>query len=351
MKDHLRKKNILNLIKYHVEKNEAGFRNEAHEIAKYFDSTKDYQLSEYVMALLSDVNTFVPQGMSYTSPFLTKVSTNTGTLPLPTPIKDDIVGVINAVNHNVGVHTFIFEGLPGTGKTESVKHVARILNRELYVVDFESIVDSKMGQTSKNIAEMFKELRGLPHPDRIVVLFDEIDALALDRINSNDIREMGRVTSSVLKGLDGLSESIVLVATTNLYKKLDQALTRRFDAVVNFDRYSRDDLLDIAEIIADEFLDKFKSLARDKRLLRKIIDAMATIPLPGDLHNIIKTAITFSDPSNKYDYFIKLYKSCSGLHAIPDLNSLKEQGFTIREMEVLSGISKSQISRELAGKQ
>lgn len=350
MKEPIRKKNILNLIKYHAEKNDPGFRNEAYEIAQYFDSIGDYQLSEYILALLSDVNTFVPQGASYNSPYLTRVNINTGTLPLPTPIKDDVVGVINAINHNVGVHTFLFEGHPGTGKTESVKHVARILERELYMVDFESIIDSKMGQTSKNIATMFKELQNLPHPERVVVLFDEIDALALDRVSSNDIREMGRVTSSVLKGLDSLNEAIVLIATTNLYGKFDTALTRRFDAVVNFDRYSRDDLLDIADIIAEEILGKFKNLARDKRLIRKIVDTMKDVPYPGELRNIIKMAITFSEPNKQYDYLIKLYRSCNGQHEMPGLSTLQRQGFTLREMEVLTGRSKSQIARELAGK-
>ncbi len=48
MKEQIRKKNILNLIKYHAEKNDPGFRSEAYEIARYFDSTGDYQLSEYM---------------------------------------------------------------------------------------------------------------------------------------------------------------------------------------------------------------------------------------------------------------------------------------------------------------
>jgi SpoVK/Ycf46/Vps4 family AAA+-type ATPase len=88
---------------------------------------------------------------------------------------------------------------------------------------------------------MFNELQHLPHPEQLVVLFDEIDAIALDRVNNNDIREMGRATSSVLKGMDSLNESIVLIATTNLYSKFDNAMIRRFDFAVNFDRYSRDD--------------------------------------------------------------------------------------------------------------
>lgn len=40
-------KNVINLIRYHAEENEAAFREEVYEIAKYFDSIKDYELSEY----------------------------------------------------------------------------------------------------------------------------------------------------------------------------------------------------------------------------------------------------------------------------------------------------------------
>ena len=41
----MKKQNVLNLIKYHVEKNENAFRNEAVSIAKYFDAIGDYQLA------------------------------------------------------------------------------------------------------------------------------------------------------------------------------------------------------------------------------------------------------------------------------------------------------------------
>ena len=57
----MKKKQVINLIKYFSEKNETGFRAEAYEIAKSFDKNGDYQLAEYIMALLSDANTFVPQ--------------------------------------------------------------------------------------------------------------------------------------------------------------------------------------------------------------------------------------------------------------------------------------------------
>lgn len=40
----MKKHNVLNLIKYHVEKNENSFRNEAIAIARYFDSIEDYRI-------------------------------------------------------------------------------------------------------------------------------------------------------------------------------------------------------------------------------------------------------------------------------------------------------------------
>ena len=135
---------------------------------------------------------------------------------MPEVIINDITGIVNAVNYNVDMNKFLLQGVPGTGKTEAVKQIARLLERELYMVDFSSLIDSKLGQTQKNISTMFYEINNLRHPDKVVVLFDEIDVLVLDRTNSNDLREMGRATSTFLKGLDQLNNQVVLIATTNL---------------------------------------------------------------------------------------------------------------------------------------
>jgi hypothetical protein len=347
-REQIRKQNILNLIRYHAEKNEAGFTEEAYEIARYFDAAGDFELAQYIMALLSGVNTFVPQGSEYNLSFFTKVDlSTTASLPLPAPIKNDVMGVINSIAHNVGVNKFLFEGDPGTGKTETAKQVARILERDLYIIDFDTIIDSKLGQTSRNIASVFKEMQNLPQPNKVVILFDEIDAIALDRVNSHDVREMGRVTTSVLKGLDGLSDNIVLIATTNLFKQFDKAVTRRFDYVINFNRYSKADLVDVAESILHEYLARFKSAGRNIKLFRKIFNDMAEVPYPGDLRNVIKTSLAFSAPNNEYDYLRKLFEFAHPGTDFADLKKLQSKGLTVREIEILSGTSKSQVSREL----
>lgn len=342
----MKKANIINLIKYYAESNDSGFRNEAYQIANEFDKSGDYQLSEYIMALLSNANTFVPQINENYLTFVRKIEVSGDPLPLPEEIKSDIIGIVNAVEHEIGVNKFLFQGAPGTGKTETVKHIARILDRELFIVDFAFLIDSKLGQTGKNIAQLFDEINNLLIPEKSLILFDEIDALALDRTDSKDLREMGRATTSVLKGLEGLNDKILLIATTNLYKHFDKALVRRFDSVIDFNRYSREDLIDISEVILNYYLSKFKNVARNIRLFRKIISLMDTIPYPGDLKNIIKTSLAFSNPNDEYDYLRRLYTAVF-TDSDKNLKKMQSQGFTVREIEILTGVSKSQVSREL----
>lgn len=346
----MKKKNIINLIRYHAEGNDLGFRTEAYEIAKDFDDNGDHQLAEYITALLSNANTFIPQIEEKNCVFLEKwMNTSNDPLPLPEVIQQDIIGIINAVSHNAGVNKFLFEGKPGTGKTETAKHLARILERDLYCVNFSNLIDSKLGQTPKNIVALFKEINSFSRPDKVIILFDEIDAIALDRTNSNDLREMGRATSSILKGLDSFDERIVLIATTNLFEYFDRAIIRRFDATISFDRYQKSDLLEIAEVILNLYLEKFKSAGRNIKLFRKIINLMDNqLIMPGPLKNIIKTSIAFSNPGEPFDYLRRLYFTICHVSNF-DLKTLQTQGFTLREIEILTGVSKSQAGRELKG--
>lgn len=351
----MKKQSVLNLIKYHVERNENAFRNEAIAIARYFDSINDCQLAEYIMALISESNLYVPQSSDFESEFLKQVETrNLESLNLPLEISEDIKGLINAVNHNVGINKFLFEGLPGSGKTEAAKNVARLLERALFIVDFENLIDSRLGQTNKNITKVFQEINRMPNANKIIVLFDEIDVIALDRINSNDVREMGRVTSTILRELDRLTDlnkGIVIIATTNLYAGFDKALIRRFDAVINFNRYSQEDLVEVAEHYFSSFIKNFKGSSKDTRLFRKILKIASELPYPGELKNIIKTSLAFSDAGSEYDYLKRLYNSLIGNLDQKDLNQLHEEGFTVREIEKLKGASKSVVARKLGNEE
>ncbi len=339
---------MINLIRYFTEGNTFGFRTEAYEIAKAFDKAGDHQLAEYIIAMLSENNTFIPQVSEEKFESLRKIQlTNFNPLPLPEAISSDVIGVVNAVRRNIGVDKFLFEGAPGTGKTETVKQIARLLQRELYVVDFETIIDSKLGQTAKNIANLFKEINSFTHPEQTLILFDEIDAIALNRLDNNDLREMGRATTAILKGMDTLRDGIVLIATTNLFSAFDKALIRRFDAVINFNRYSQEDLLVIAESMMSTILNDSKHSGKNVRLFKKIVALCSPIPYPGELKNTLKSAVAFSSLTDKFDYLRRLFSIFYKPVDNTTLKELKELGFTVREIEILTGISKSQTAREL----
>lgn len=349
----MKKKNVLNLIRYHTEHNDAAFRNEAYNIAKEFDRAGDSQLAAYIIALLSDANTLVPQSSNFgiKSEFLEKKIVVKTSLPLPEVIADDIQGVLNAIGRNIGIHKFLFHGPAGTGKTESVKQISSIMQRELYVVNFSSVIDSRLGQTAKNITRLFAEINSSTRPDQTIVLFDEIDALALDRIDSHDIREMGRATSTLLSQMDELSEQIILFATTNLFSKFDKAFIRRFDAVVDFGRYTKEDLIDVATGIMNDYAKQFSFIGKNTRLFKKILSKTKQLPYPGEMKNLIRSAIAFSKPNDENDYLRRIYIALipDGTNAIQDIRTLRDQGFTLREIEILTGISRSTAAREMKG--
>lgn len=341
----MKKKNVINLIKYHIDENEKDFRNEAYKVATLFQENGDDELARYIMALLSNVNTFSPQSMEDNSEFFIKINNPSNSFKVPKPVEKDIMGILNAVNKKASVNKFLFVGDSGTGKTEASKQIARILDRDLYSVQFDRIVDSKLGQTSKNLIQVFDDINSLKQPEKVIILFDEIDALALDRVNSNDLREMGRVTSTLLKEFDQLDERILLIATTNLYKQFDKALLRRFDFVVDFNRYQKEDLVEISNSIIEHELKKYSNLKPDFKTLEKIYNIVKKMPYPGDLKNIIRSSIAFSDMSNDYGYLSKLYESLVGPIPTDNLKELQEKGFTVREIEKLTGVSKSSVSR------
>ena len=344
----MKKQSLVNLVKYHVEKNDEAFAIEVAEIAKEFDASGDSSVAQYLMELVSNASFYVPQSNYRNMRFLRKVEYSSQPLMLPDVIEEDVIGITKAISKKSGLSKFLFFGAPESGKTESVYQIARLLNRDILTVSFEQLVDRRLGETAKNVSLLFDEISRLPY-GRVIVLFDEIDALVLDRVNRNDLREMGRVTSVFLKELEHLNDSIPIIATTNLIENFDKAILRRFDATVSFDRYSKDDLISIADSMLTSNLKHATNSKQDIRLFNKILRNLNVVPFPGDLKQIIKTAIAFSDESNEYDYLRRIFLALNENPSSIDIQKLNEEGYTTREIEILSRVPKSSVSRKLRG--
>lgn len=350
----MKKRNVLNLIKYHVEGRDTLFRQEANEIALFFEKNDDHDLAMYISSLLHTGNNFYPNenDLSLTPTIFKEVDLNKlPSLFLPTKILKDITGVMNAIKNDVGMNKFLLEGMPGTGKTEAVKNIARILSKKLFYIDFSSLIDSKLGKTNKNIINIFEELNLLGKDlQDVIFLFDEIDSIAMNRIDSNDVREMGRVTSTFLREFERLEDNIIIFATTNLKNNFDKAFLRRFNSVINFDSYSKDDIKEIALSILDSEIKKFKNSKINKRIFNKLIDLKLDKEFiyPGDLMNYIRTSLAFSDPKNEYGYLIRICEDVFQTENLKEnIKELKESNFTLREIEILTSTSKSTLSRNL----
>ena len=65
-----------------------------------------------------------------------------------------------------------------------------------------------------------------------------------------------------------------------------------------------------------------------------------------NLKNILKTSLAFSDPSYEYVYLKRIYNSLNKENS-NSLKNIQDKGFTVREIEILTGVSKSQVSRKL----
>lgn len=105
---------------------------------------------------------------------------------------------------------------------------------------------------------------------------------------------------------------------------------------LKFDKiYSNDDLIKVAEYYFTSFIKNFKGTTKDIRLFKKILRMTETLPYPGELKNIIKTSLAFSDLNSEYDYLKRLYNNLIGKLELKDINQLYKKGFTALEKEKL----------------
>ena len=135
--------------------------------------------------------------------------------------------------HSTGLGlAFNFAGPPGTGKTICAEAIAQSLGRQLLVVRYAELESMWMGETSKNVAAIFRTAR----EEQAVLLFDEADAIAARRstsVDSGSQRESNAVVSVLLQELERYTG--VVIFATNLAANFDPAFERRIRTHVLFE--------------------------------------------------------------------------------------------------------------------
>lgn len=121
-------------------------------------------------------------------------------------------------------HRILLAGAPGNGKTSLAEAIASELMVPLFVVRYEAVIGSFLGETSSRLKKLFDFVR----THQCVLFFDEFDTLGKERGDEHETGEVKRVVSSLLLQIDALPSHVVVITATNHPELLDRAVWRRF---------------------------------------------------------------------------------------------------------------------------
>ena len=121
-------------------------------------------------------------------------------------------------------HRVLLVGPPGNGKTSLAEAIAESLAVQFFVVRYDAIIGSFLGETASRLKHVFDYARTTP----CVLFFDEFDAVGKERGDVNETGEIKRVVTSLLMQIDNLPSYTVVVTASNHPELLDRAVWRRF---------------------------------------------------------------------------------------------------------------------------
>jgi transitional endoplasmic reticulum ATPase len=118
----------------------------------------------------------------------------------------------------------LLHGPPGTGKTYVTRALAHEAGAAFFSVKGAELLDKFVGESERGVRELFTRARSVAPS---IIFFDEFDALAPVRGNSNN-SVTDSVVAALLTEIDGVSSrgDVVVIGATNRKDLIDPALLR-----------------------------------------------------------------------------------------------------------------------------
>jgi len=126
----------------------------------------------------------------------------------------------------------VFTGSHAKAKTMAAEAMAAQLDADLYRIDLKQLVSKYIGETEKNLAELFDRAKRA----NSVLFFDEADALFGERTDARAAhdRYANLETGYLLERIESFNGVVIL--STNLHRNMDKTIRRRIDWAVEFSK-------------------------------------------------------------------------------------------------------------------
>ncbi|GAA4400514.1 hypothetical protein GCM10023187_13790 [Nibrella viscosa] len=124
----------------------------------------------------------------------------------------------------------LFHGPPGTGKTLTASLLGKFTNRPVFRVDLSAVVSKYIGETEKNLANLFDKAEN----KHWILFFDEADAVFSKRTNVKDAHDKyaNQEAAYLLQRVEAYAGIVILAS--NFKQNIDEAFLRRFQSVIYF---------------------------------------------------------------------------------------------------------------------
>ncbi len=257
-----------------------------------------------------------------------------GSLVLPKQIKT-VIKNINLISSN---RKILFFGKPGTGKTETANLISKMNSIPFREINSFEVIAPNLGESLLNLRSLIfkdKEISEL-------IIINEIDGLINSRDKVNESSEIHRLTSGLLNIFDSLPKNKSLIFTTNFLDRIDEALIRRFDYVINFDCYHKEDFKQIFKnqiALSDEMIGAISNdtYISQNTILKKYFNFLISLDqltpsLITSSFKKIREQFSVIDKIEELDLFILFERVFVNEDLLSIIKKLLENNFSINEV-------------------
>jgi AAA+ superfamily predicted ATPase len=238
------------------------------------------------------------------------------------------------------INRLLLYGAPGTGKTLLANAIANELDFPLVIVYLDELISSYLGNTGKNIREIFT----LARDNNVVIFLDEIDTIAKHRADSQDSGELKRVVTVFLQNLDMLPPKSIVIGATNHEDLLDKAIWRRFPLRLQLNIPNLEDTEALIKLFLGDYSDKV-----DAKFVATLMRGMNGSAIKDLVEDAIKISVLSNEPVSTAELAKSFFMSNVATNRQPQRKHwaaemyraaelLHKSGYSLKDVEGISGI-------------